>query len=124
MTTRRVKRNLSVLLGAIAVIGLVAAWWCYPAENQFSIMRCTISFLGSPDVDRNPTGWRFYQAGMTALVLLLFSLVAERHHRLRAAIGKAAVWSSGAILIALALMLLVVWIPDTREVGWFGIRTG
>lgn len=118
------KRNLSVLLSAIAVIGLVAAWWCYPAENQFSIMRCTISFLGSPDADRNPTGWRFYQAGMTALVLLMFSLTTERHRRLRAPIGKAAVWSSVAIFIAFTLLLVVVWIPDTRELGWFGIRTG
>ena len=118
------KRNLSVLFGAIAIIGLVAAWSCYPAENQFSIMRCTISFLGSPDADRNPHGWRFYQVGMTALVLLLFSLVAERHRRLCAPLGRTAVWSSGSILIALALLLLVVWIPDTRQVGWFGIRTG
>ena len=94
------KRKFSVLLGAIAVVGLAAAWWCYPAENQFSIMRCTISFLGSPDADRNPTGWRFYQVGMTALVLLLLSLVQERHRRLQARIGKAARWTNGRPICA------------------------
>jgi len=75
--------NLRGLLVGIAVIGLVAAWWHYPEENHFSILRCTISFLGSPDADHNPDGWRFYQVGMTAVVLLLFGFVSERHRRLR-----------------------------------------
>ena len=61
---------------------------------------------------------------MTAVVLLLFGLVFERHRRLRGGIGRVAVWSSGALFIALALILLAVWIADTREVRWFGVRTG
>ena len=116
--------GLRGLLAAIAVCGLAAAWWRYPAENHFSVMRCTISFLGSPDADRNPAGWRCYQAGMTAVVLLLCSLAAERHRQLRAPIGKAAVWSSGAIFISLTLIFLAVWIADTRDTRWFGMRTG
>ena len=126
MTDKRTdrNRNLSVLLSSVAVLGLTTAWWCYPAENRFSIMRCTISYLGSPDADRNPTGWRFYQVGMTALVFLLFGLAVERHRRLRSTIGKAAVWSSGTVFIALTLMMTVVWVPDSREVGWSGIRIG
>ena len=117
-------RMLRGFLAAVAVLGLVAAWWRYPAENHFSILSCTISFLGSPDADRNPTGWRFYQAGMTALVLLLFSLAWERHCRLRARIGKLAGWSSGAIFLSLTLILFSVWIADTRHVRWWGLRTG
>jgi len=101
----------------------MTAWWLYPKENHFSLMTCTISFLGSPDADRNPPGWRFYQAGMTALILLVFSLVRERHYRLQLRIGRAATLSSTAIFIALALLLLAVWIPDTRQGHWFGMRT-
>ena len=55
------------ILLAVALVGIGAARWMYPEENGFSIMRCTISFLGSPDADRNPAGWRWYQLGMTAL---------------------------------------------------------
>ena len=62
---RRAARMLRALLLAIAAGGIAAAWWHYPAENHCSTMRCTISFLGSPDADRNPTGWRFSQAGMS-----------------------------------------------------------
>ncbi len=116
--------SLRGLLVAIAVLGLMTAWWRYPAENHFAILSCTISFLGSPDADRNPTGWRYYQAGMTALVLLLFSLAWERHRRLWARIGRTARWSSSALFLALALILLSVWIADTRHVRWWGIRTG
>ena len=118
------KRASLAVLVAVAVLGLVAAWWHYPAENHFSILRCTISFLGSPDANRNPDGWRYYQVGMTALVLLLFHLAWERHGRLRAQIGMAAVWSSTAMFVSLALILLAVWIPDTRQGQWFGMRTG
>ena len=119
-----VKLKLRALLLAVGVAGLVTAWWHYPAENQFSILRCTISFLGSPDADRNPGGWRFYQAGMSALVVLLFLLAAERHGRLRAPLGRVVRWSSGAIFVALTLVFFAVWIADTREGRWFGIRTG
>ncbi|MEO8351258.1 MAG: hypothetical protein ABI680_05965 [Chthoniobacteraceae bacterium] len=116
--------RLRQLLMVVAVAGLTAAWWLFPAENRFSIMRCTISFLGSPDADRNPGGWRFYQAGMSALVLLLGGLVVERHRRVRPMIGTTARWSSGAIGVALALLFLAVWIADTRETLWFGVRAG
>jgi len=127
MTSMWAKMRMEIsaaLLAAVAVVGLAISWWLYPAENHFSIMRCTISFLGSPDANRNPNGWRFYQVGMTALAVLLFRLAAVRHRRLRVIVGRAAVGSSGLIFIAFTLLLVVVWIPDSRETGWFGLRTG
>ncbi len=117
-------RVLRGVLIVVAVLGFAVAWWRYPAENQFSILRCTISFLGSPDADRNPAGWRFYQAGMTALLLLLLELAWLRHGRLRGVIGNTARWSTGAVGVSLALMFLAVWIADTRDGRWFGMRTG
>lgn len=117
-------RVLRGLLIVIAVLGFAVAWWRYPAENQFSILRCTISFLGSPDADRNPAGWRYYQAGMTAVMLLLLELAWLRHGRLRGVIGNTARWSTGAVGVSLTLMFLAVWIADTRDGRWFGMRTG
>ena len=118
------RQRFRACLVAIAAIGLVVAWWRYPAENHYSIMSCTISFLGSPDANRNPHGWRFYQVGMTSLILLLFSLVAERHAKLGGRIGRVVFWSSAAISASLTLILLVTWIPDSHELHWFGIRAG
>jgi hypothetical protein len=70
--------RLRAWLLAIALSGRIVSWWRHPAENPFSIPTCTISFLGSPEASRNPHGWRFYQAGMIALLTLPFSLMAER----------------------------------------------
>ena len=123
-TIPRAGRVLRAVLILIAVLGFAVAWWRYPAENRFSILRCTISFLGSPDADRNPAGWRFYQAGMTAVLLLLAELAWLRHGRLRGVIGKTALWSTAAVGVSLALMFLAVWIADTREGRWWGMRTG
>lgn len=39
---------------------MIIAWLCYPRKNKYSIMRCTMSFLGSPDAIRNPHGWYFF----------------------------------------------------------------
>lgn len=118
------RQRFRACLAAIAAIGLAVACWRYPAENHYSILRCTISFLGSPDANRNPHGWRFYQAGMTALILLLFSLAMERHARLSGQIGKAALWSSAALSVSLTLILLATWVPDSQERYLFGIRAG
>jgi hypothetical protein len=122
--TRLPQHQLRACLGCIAVTGLLLAWWRYPVENHFSVLTCTISFLGSPDPDRNPYGWRFFQVGMTALVLLLLSLGVERHRKLEARAGNAAYYSSALLAASLALVLVVTLIPDSREGHWFGVRTG
>ncbi len=116
--------KVRTFLLAIAVAGLLVAWLRYPAENHFSVLSCTISFLGSPDANRNPEGWRFYQVGMTALLLLLCSFAAERHVKLRPRIGSTAMWSSAAITVSFALLMAATWIPDSRQGEWFGMRTG
>lgn len=111
------------LLGALAFAGLAGAWWLYPEENAYSILRCTISYLGSPDPDRNPPGWRVYQVGMTCLLLLSASFARERHRRdVRSGVSLAAS-ASPAIFAALGLLLLAVWIPDSRSGRWFGMST-
>lgn len=104
-----------LLLPLAAVAGVGIAWALYPAENGFSVMTCTLSFLGSPDARRNPSGWRFYQAGMTFAVLWLAWLALLRVGKRRgrpAALVAAATTAYGG---ALALILAAVWIPLSRE---------
>lgn len=96
------------------------AWWLYPAENHYSPLTCTISYLGSPDPERNPAGWRIYQIGMTALILLMASLLRDRHDRFkgpRSLPGRLGTFPFG---LALALLLTSVWIPDSRTLLFLG----
>ena len=114
-------------LTVLAVLGLVTAWWLYPAANHYSILRCTISYLGSPDADRNPSGWRFYQVGMTALIVLMLDFLRERHRRRVRGTGWTGSLSGMASLPlfgAMALLLTAVWIPDSRTGDWLGMTNG
>jgi hypothetical protein len=110
-------------LSVVAVVGLLWAWWLYPAANRYSILRCTISYLGSPDADRNPDGWRVYQVGMTSLILLMLGFLADRHRRcVRGAWSLSGV-ASVPLFAAMGLLLSSVWIPDSRSGDWFGMTS-
>ena len=113
-------RALRVTLATIAAACLGLAWWLYPAENRYSILTSTISYLGSPDPDRNPQGWRVYQVGMTSLILLMGSWLSRRHdgfRRRRALLGQV---GSGPLVVALVMLLVSVWIPDSRTQEFLG----
>lgn len=120
MVQSRPIRLIRRALTLSAVAGLSTAWLLYPAENQYSILTCTISYLGSPDPDRNPHGWRIYQLGMTALILLMGWLLVDRHQRFqgrRPLLGRVA---SLPLSFALLLLLAATWIPDSRSVQFLG----
>ena len=117
----RYRRAVLLCLG---LLGMLAAWVLYPAENRYSPMRCTISYLGSPDADRNPGGWRVYQVGMTALILWMVDLLRLRHRRW---VGRAWGWAGASSLglgLGLVLILVTVWIPDSRSGQVFGMTRG
>ena len=116
-------KGLRISLWGIAVLGFGVSWWLYPQENRFSILRCTISFLGSPDSDRNPEGWRWYQVGMTALIVLLVEMVRQRHRNFLSAVGERLRWSTAIYLASLFLVLCSTWIADTDQY-WYGFRVG
>lgn len=117
-------RNRRAALLCLGLLGMLAAWLLYPAESLYSPMRCTISYLGSPDADRNPAGWRVYQVGMTALILWMADLLRLRHRR---SVRRAFSWAGASSLIlglGLMLILVTVWIPDSRSGQVFGMTRG
>ncbi len=115
---------ITLLLSAIALVGVTMARLLYPPENEFSIFTATISFLGSPDNARNPAGYLWYQVGMTALVLLLARLVWERHRNFQPHVGSAIKIPTSLYLLGMILILFSVWIPDSRKIFRGEIRTG
>ncbi len=116
-------KQLNWALFSIAVLGFCLARWMYPAGNEFSIMRCTISFLGSPDADRNPQGWRWYQLGMSALIVLMVRLILQRQRNFRPSCGNGLRAATVIYLVAFALLFGGVWIADTDEL-WGNFRVG
>lgn len=113
-------RTLRIALAVVAMAGLCGAWWLYPAGNHYSIVTCTISYLGSPDPDRNPAGWRIYQVGMTSLILLMGSLLRDRHAQFVGTRALVARLATIPLVLALSLLLASVWIPDSRWVVFLG----
>ncbi len=113
-------RGLRLALAVVAVAGVGVAWGLYPAENRYSILTSTISYLGSPDPDRNPHGWRIYQVGMTALILLTGSWLCRRHVGF---VGRGSVLGrigSAPLMLAMGMLLVSVWIPDSRTQEFLG----
>ncbi len=117
-------KPIALLLLFVAAAGIGMARYLYPVENEFSIMRCTVSFLGSPDADRNPAGWRYYQVGMTALVLAMGQMIGWRHRNFRASTGPVINKVSAVYAVGLVLILVSVWVADSDEMLWIGIRSG
>lgn len=114
----------STILLLTAVTGIAVSRWLYPEENRYSIFTSTISFLGSPDAGRNPEGYLWYQVGMTALLVILTGLIRNRHRNFLPHTGSGILVPTSLYLIGLFLILISVWIPDSREIYWGKMRTG
>lgn len=120
MVQSRPIRLIRCALALGAVAGLSTAWFLYPAENHYSILTCTISYLGSPDTDRNPHGWRIYQLGMTTLILLMGWLLVDRHRLFQGPRSLPGRSASLPLFTALLLLLAATWIPDSRSLQFLG----
>ena len=61
---------------------LFIAYKKFPPDNHYSIMTCTISYLGAWTDDRNPKGWYFFSIGLSILSIMLFPLLFYIYNRI------------------------------------------
>jgi len=86
----------------------------YPAENRFSIMTHTFSFLGSFDAKHNPRFWFLFTIALVFWGLFTVPLVLFLHRRLRGS-SPWAVWPGTLLLLEGCLgMVLVGIFPDAH----------
>ena len=104
---------------AMVFWGLIfVCWLIYPAENRFSIMTHTFSFLGRFDSIHNPKGWWLFSMAMVFWGASSVPLVFYRYRRFAAISPRGA--TVGAFMFLLVCMgtVLVGLFPDSHEKVW------
>lgn len=91
---------------------ILAAWLIYPAENRYSIMSHTFSFLGSWEDKHNPAGWWLFTLALIVWGLGTMPLVAYTHHRFAAHYPRLAYPGAFFLLVGCVGMILVGIFPD------------
>ncbi len=104
-----------VFLAVVGVCYFVLAWQRYPISNGFSIFRNTISHLGSPDLHRNPTGYRMFRLGFSCVCFLMSCAVIFRHYRMRGLAEYRVRKNTWCYLIGIFFILATIFLPDSRE---------
>lgn len=93
---------------------IALCWWIYPAENQFSILTHTFSFLGRWEDYHNPAGWWLFSTAMVLWGVLQIPLVLYAHRRLRRITPWGTGVSTALLLIGSVSISLVGIFPDVR----------
>ena len=97
------------------IVLMFIAWRFYIKKNKYSIMSCTISFLGSNTPDRNPKGWYFSAIADIILGLMdipLFLYLKNKY----LVISDWATWIATIFLIVRAIgMIMIAFLPDPGE---------
>jgi hypothetical membrane protein len=111
------RRSLKIYLCFMSTVfwGLIfLAWLGYPAENKYSIMTHTFSFLGSYDLRHSPVWWWIFSLALLFWGLSTFPLVLYiyRHFRKLSLAGARA----GAFFLCLGafFIILVGIFPDVK----------
>ncbi|MFO8017338.1 MAG: hypothetical protein R6U96_01780 [Promethearchaeia archaeon] len=108
-----------VITAIIGFLFLALAWMTYPVANQYSIMKDTISFLGSSDADNNPNGWWFLSVSFIFFSISLIPLSFYRFRRLKVINKPLATLSMLFYLIASVGIFLVAIFPDNGGQSYF-----
>ena len=109
-----------LIIGGILGFCLLAlAWMVYPEENAYSIMKDTISFLGSMDEDNNPQGWWLFSISFVIFGLMLIPVALYRHKRMKlAGNGKFIKIIEGMsflfYIVAAIGVILIAMFPDNQ----------
>ena len=88
--------------------------WIYPAENQFSILTHTFSFMGRWEDHHNPQGWWLFSSAMFLWGILQIPLVLYAHRRMQTISCWGARISTALLLIGSVSISMVGLFPDVR----------
>jgi hypothetical protein len=72
-----------VISMVIVFVYLLIALALYPPENNYSIMKDTISFLGSSDLDNNPEGWIFFSISVVFLSIIFVPIALFQYKKFK-----------------------------------------
>lgn len=113
-TTETLRRYLAAV--ALVFWGLIfVCWRLFPAENAFSILTHTFSYLGSWEEDRNPRGWWLFCVAMTFWGLAAIPLVLYSIRRVAPIAPRGARAARVALLAGCVGLVIVGLFPDTRD---------
>ena len=90
-------------------------WQQFPAENKFSILTHTFSYLGSFNPDRNPAAWWLFTVAMVGWGLLSLPLLRYIARHLRSASPKPPEKAIALLYMGVVGIILVGLCPDARE---------
>lgn len=94
---------------------IFAAWWTYPAENHYSIMSHTFSFLGSFTSEHNPRFWWLFSMAMLFWAVALIPTALYIHARFVALSRWGARIGAAFFLLASLGVALVALFPDAPD---------
>ncbi len=108
-----------VIFGILGLLFLLLSVFTYPPYNNYSIMKDTISFLGSSDADNNPDGWWFFSIALFVFGFMMFPIAFYRFKRFKLVNKPLALISLLFYIIADIGLILVALIPDNGGVSYF-----
>jgi len=108
--------RIYVVLESLFFYGLIfLCWYQFPAENAFSILTHTFSYLGSFNEDRNPHGWWLFGVAMTGWGLATIPLVRYLGRSLAPYEARHGIIATRLLTAGAIGIILVGLFPDARE---------
>jgi len=96
----------------------------YPPENNFGFMKSSVSYVGSFDTHRNPTGYLYFCAALIVASILMVPLILYRHARMVDCLGPSLRLNvlTAVHLIGAVGVFLTGAIPDSDDVVLGSLR--
>jgi hypothetical protein len=118
----------AVLKAAVFWTLILLAWLSYPAENRYSIMSHTFSFLGSWNEEHNPAWWWIFSLAMVFWGVSGVPLSLYFFRRFRVVSPRGAGIGAAFTLLGCVGVVLVGLVPDVRdpfygELRWTEVHT-
>lgn len=112
-----------LIFKTIVFWGLIGTCWlAFPAENSFSIMRHTFSFLGSFQEEHNPQWWWIFSVAMLFWAVAMLPTTRYLYHRFAAVSRTGAAVGAGLFLVGSIGIAIVALFPDSPDLVFGAVR--